>query len=443
MKKLSLLTIVLMTVVSVDSVRNLPAAAQSGQYLIVCFVFAALFFLIPSALAAAELSVQNPKRGGIYTWVKASFGKEVGFLAVWLQWVENILWYPQQLGVCFKIIALGVFGASLSLYWLAILTVMLFLFLTWINLRGMEMSAVFSNICTIFGLLLPMMLIIGLGIYSGVLTHPVSSNTLVTSNSNFLSHFSFLSVVMLSFTGMEIATVHSDDVYLPKKTFPKALIIAAFIIFITQLVGAMSIAHIVHPDMLKKDVGLIQTIQPFLTEHHLLFLTPVFALTLAFGLFGSMSNWIVAPTRGLSHAFFDLDIMKRLVRPNKNNMPTGLLLSQAALVCLLVLLFRFFNSFEEVLMFLIEAMAMVYMMMYVLMFASLLQRAICNHTIHIIPGKKFGAIIISIMGLLGSLFATINVLFNSVGDRFSFYVLLFIAVLAIPFLICWLKSREN
>ncbi len=34
------------------------------------------------------------KQGGIYIWVKEAFGKKCGFLAIWLQWIENVIWYP-------------------------------------------------------------------------------------------------------------------------------------------------------------------------------------------------------------------------------------------------------------------------------------------------------------------------------------------------------------
>ena len=60
----------MITVGSVDSIRNLPATALFGSSLIFFFLFAALFFLIPSALVSAELSSAWPEQGGIYIWVK-------------------------------------------------------------------------------------------------------------------------------------------------------------------------------------------------------------------------------------------------------------------------------------------------------------------------------------------------------------------------------------
>ena len=51
-------------------------------------------FLIPTALVSAELASNTHMQGGIYGWVKQAFGKHIGFFAIWLQWIENVIWYP-------------------------------------------------------------------------------------------------------------------------------------------------------------------------------------------------------------------------------------------------------------------------------------------------------------------------------------------------------------
>src|SRR6516164_3994438 len=94
LKALSLLSLVMITVGSVDSIRNLPATALFGSSLIFFFILGAIFFLIPTALVSAELSSAWAKQGGIYVWVKEAFGEKCGFLAIWFQWIENVIWYP-------------------------------------------------------------------------------------------------------------------------------------------------------------------------------------------------------------------------------------------------------------------------------------------------------------------------------------------------------------
>jgi amino acid transporter len=91
---LTMFSIIMITVTSVDSIRNLPATALFGSKLIFFFILAALVFLLPAALVSAELAASWNERGGVYLWVKKAFGPHWGFLAIWFQWVENIIWYP-------------------------------------------------------------------------------------------------------------------------------------------------------------------------------------------------------------------------------------------------------------------------------------------------------------------------------------------------------------
>ena len=93
-KSIGVSSLTMLIAVSVDSVRNLPANALSGSALFFFFFLAVIFFLIPSTLISAELSSSVKNQSGVYTWVKEAFGKEIGFVCVWFQWVENIIFFP-------------------------------------------------------------------------------------------------------------------------------------------------------------------------------------------------------------------------------------------------------------------------------------------------------------------------------------------------------------
>ncbi len=36
-------------------------------------------------------------RGGIDVWVREALGNRMGFTASWLQWIQNVVWYPSRL----------------------------------------------------------------------------------------------------------------------------------------------------------------------------------------------------------------------------------------------------------------------------------------------------------------------------------------------------------
>ena len=77
--KISTFVLVMFITGTVDSIRNLPAAALFGSALIFFFIFSAIVFLIPTALVSAELASSWTEKGGICYWVKLAFGEKVAF----------------------------------------------------------------------------------------------------------------------------------------------------------------------------------------------------------------------------------------------------------------------------------------------------------------------------------------------------------------------------
>lgn len=96
--KLSVATLAIMNITAVVSLRGLPAEAIYGPSSAFYYLFAAIVFLIPTAMVAAELAAMfSDKQGGVFRWVGEAFGPKTGFLAIWLQWIESTIWYPTVL----------------------------------------------------------------------------------------------------------------------------------------------------------------------------------------------------------------------------------------------------------------------------------------------------------------------------------------------------------
>ncbi len=96
--KLSVMTLAIMNVTAVVSLRGLPAEAVYGLSSAFYYLFAAIVFLIPTAMVAAELAAMfSDKQGGVFRWVGEAYGARTGFLAIWLQWIESTIWYPTVL----------------------------------------------------------------------------------------------------------------------------------------------------------------------------------------------------------------------------------------------------------------------------------------------------------------------------------------------------------
>src|SRR5206468_4008388 len=90
-KPLSIFSLVMINVIAVDSLRNLTIGAEFGLALVFFYLLAAFLFFIPTVLITAELATGWPITGGSYVWVREAFGPRWGFLAIWLQWIYNVV----------------------------------------------------------------------------------------------------------------------------------------------------------------------------------------------------------------------------------------------------------------------------------------------------------------------------------------------------------------
>ena len=112
--KLGVMTLAIMNVAAVVSLRGLPAEAVYGLSSAFYYLFAAIVFLVPTALVAAELAAMfAQKEGGVFRWVGEAYGKRFGFLAIFLQWIESTIWYPTVL--TFGAVSIAYIGLNTSL----------------------------------------------------------------------------------------------------------------------------------------------------------------------------------------------------------------------------------------------------------------------------------------------------------------------------------------
>lgn len=405
---LTIFSLTMITVGSVDSIRNLPATALFGSQLIFYFILGALFFLIPTALVSAELASGWPKQGGIYIWVKQAFGKRIGFLAIWLQWIENVIWYPTILSFVGGTIGYLInpsLTSNPTFLWAIIVSC--FWGATALNLRGMNSSARFSTLCSLAGLLLPMSLIIGLGVVWITQGNPLQIQFDIPSIVPHLSDKSMwvsLTAIIMSFCGIEIATVHANDVNNPQHAFPRALIYSVGIILSTLILGSLAIAVVLPGKDINLVAGIMQAFEAFFMRYHMSWMMPVVAVMLVLGGLGGVSNWIIAPTKGLLVAAEDGNLPEVFQRTNANGAPVVMLYTQAAIVTLLSALFLFMPSVNGSYWLLTALAAQLYMLMYFIMFIAAIKLRLSepDHPRPFkIPGGIFGMLVVAGIGIVG------------------------------------------
>lgn len=377
-RTLGVFSLIMMTVGSVDSIRNLPSTALFGAPLIFFFVLAALIFLLPSALVSAELASSADEDSGIYGWVKHAFGDTAGMFAIWFQWIENVIFYPTLLSFITATLAYVMAPQLMhNRYMLVALVLTIFWLITLLNCRGIQTSALFANICAIIGLLLPMALIIVLGVVWVVGSHPLQIPLQhVTSWLPDFSHdtaWVSLTAVMLSFSGIEISAVHSRNVLNPQRSYPLAMLGSTLILVMTLLLGSLAIAVVLPAANISLVGGMMQAYHAFLASYHLLWLLPMMGFMIIVGGLGAVNNWIIAPCRGLLIAAEEQQLPAVLATVNRYQAPYIILIGQAVLVSVLCLLFIVMPSINETYMFLNELTVQLYMVMYALMFAAVIK----------------------------------------------------------------------
>lgn len=407
-KTLGLFLLIMLIVGSIDSVRNLPATALFGSSLIFYFIFSAIVFLIPAGLVSAELSSTWTEQGGIYDWVRMAFGEKVALVAIWLQWINTLVWFPTILSFIAGAIAFLI-DPHLAEHKGYLVTVILVIFwgLTFLNFKGVHSSAKFAGICGLIGMLLPMAILIGLGIIWMLQGKPLQvAFTWETMVPHFDHSNSWISLtaIMTSFLGMELATVHVRNVVNAQKIFPRALILSVIIILFTMIFGSLAIAIMLPHDQINLVDGVFRAFQEFLGEYHIKLLVPILTLLLLIGALGGMINWIISPAKGMlraaQHGYLPLFLSKE----NKHEVPARMLFLQAVIVTLVCLAFLLMPSVNGSYWLLTSLSTQLYMIMYLFMFVAALRlryKYKLQPRPFKIPGGTWGMWLTVLLGLFG------------------------------------------
>lgn len=454
-KKISFLSLTILIIASIDNMRNLPAAAMFGSSLIFFFLISALVFLIPTSLVSAELSAAFPEKGGVCQWVHLAFGRKWAMAAIWLQWINTMVWYPTMLSFIAGTFAYLI-DPELSQNKMYLVSVILTVFwgLTFVNMKGLHVSSLINNIFCVIGTMLPMGLLIILGALWFLNGHPLqihlSPENLIPPLSNTTSWASLVAI-MASFVGMELSGVHVNDIINPQKNFPKAMFLACIFIFGTMVLGSLSIAFVLPTKEINLIAGIMQLFSNFFEAFGLEALTPVLTLLIVVGSTGTMINWLISPAKGLLHAAEFGFLPPIFSKVNKNGVASNILIAQGVLVSLLCTLFLFDTSVNGFYWFLTALSTELYMVMYLLMFSTALKlhyQYRNRPNSFKIPGGAIGIWTTCLLGLTGCV-ATIAVTFLppdtiDIGSPFRYFIMICIGnvVTISPLFLFYLYERR-
>ncbi|MFI5334343.1 MAG: amino acid permease [Chlamydiales bacterium] len=443
MRALSLFTLAMINVATIGSVKNWPITAEYGLASIFFLLAAALLFFIPTALVSAELATGWPERGGVFVWVKEAFGHRTGFLAIWLLWIQNVVWYPTILTFIVSTFAY-VFDPALAdnKIYTTLVALALFWLTTFINLLGMKTSGWISSVGTVLGTFVPAVFIIALGsawFFSGKpLQIPLDWKSALP-DMHHVEYLVFFAGIIMSLMGIEMSAVHAKDVINPQRSYPRAILLSIIIILGLSIPGVLAIAFVVPQAEINLLSGSIQGFTRVVSSFNLSWLTPWVAALIAVGAIASMSTWLVGPSKGLLAAAQVGDLPRFFHKLNKREMPSHLLIFQALIVSLLTLLFVLMPTVNSAFWFISAVVAQLYLIMYFLLFAAAVKlryKRPDTPRAYKVPGGKWGIWIVSGIGTLTAAFAMFVGFFPPTQAKTANPLVYVLALLGVVLMFC-------
>lgn len=402
--------IALINLAALTNIKNFPLLAEYGLSVIIFLLISSIMFFIPVALVSAELASALPDRG-VYTWVREGLGPRLGFIAIWLQWISNVIWYPTILSFIAATFAY-LFDPSYATNKIYIFCTVLATFwpITYMNFFGIRFSGWVSSFTAILGTLVPICLIILLGIWWIGSGHPSQiefTRKALLPDLTSINQLVLLSGVLLGLSGLEMSAVHAREVENPRKTYPQAIFLSATLVILFAAFGSLSIAVLIPTKQIELASGGVEAFRYLFTELGMPWAVPIMAAIMTFGALGMMSTWIIGPSRGLLATAEHGDLPPIFHKKNKLGMPVTILITQAIIVTILSSVFLFMPSVNSSYWILVALTSMLYMIMYVLMFLSairLRKRTHAEGNAYQVPGGVKGLWTICLMGICGASF---------------------------------------
>ncbi len=196
------------------------------------------FMAVSGALSFSELGAMMPKAGGIYVFLKETYGGLIAFLYGWSEFLVTNTGSIAALGIAFAtylgyIVPLGSTGTIFA----AIIGV---IGLTVVNVLGVKAGGIFSDVFTVLKLLgIAGLIVVGLSLGS---TSTIDTTAPFAMPTGGLSTSLALALVGVfwSIGGWQHATFTGAEVKDPQRNIPRAMIIAASVITLVYVLTVIA-----------------------------------------------------------------------------------------------------------------------------------------------------------------------------------------------------------
>ena len=416
-RALGLRDLVFFYIACIVSLSSLAQVAQFGFASISLFVLAIVTFLIPSALMVAELHARIPEEGGLYVWTRTAFGELHGFICAWSYWIANIVFLPTvalliSTSVLYAFgedaIALGESGLYNATVCLAVIWV-----LTGLNFVGMERAKWVQNLGGAASAATVVLLAIVAVIYVSRFgsAQPLTAESLVPDllDQDVMGYFA---VVAFCFGGLELAPIMAGEIDAPRRTVPRAILIASICVGLIYFVGTTALIVALPEGDISVIEGVAQAFYAMDQALGISGLAVVGAMLVAVATLGLFGAWLTGTARipfviGIAHY-----LPEQFARLHPvHGSPWVSLLVQAILLTVLLLMSVAGSTVQEAFLVLLDMSIMLYFIPFLYLFP-----AFARIMTHAPPGEglfeffargRLWIYAVTVAGFVTTLFSTI------------------------------------
>ena len=420
---LTLWDVVAMNIVAVVGLRWISRSARLGAPSVTLWILACLVFFVPLAAVLAELSSRHPEQGGIYAWARRAFGPFHGFVCGWCMWVNNLFYFPSLLlfGGANLLVPLGAEGAAIAdSRWFSISFVLGFLWLTtFLNIFGFSAGKWLQHLGSI-ATWIPAALLIGAGAIAfatfGSATSFAPSELI--PRDNFMDTMGLWSSLCFAFSGFEISSMVGQEVYNPRKTIPRSIVLSGIAITAIYILSSASVLVAVPASELAERSGIADAVELVGGRLGFAGLGALIGLLLFVGSLGGTSSWIAGASRVPFAAGVDAAMPSAFAKLHpKYRTPHVALVVQAIATTVLFLASVFVSigggktTIQEAYDIMVNLTILVYFLPYLYLFASFIRLRSMDKSMPadentiVLPGGPLGAWLIAGCGLLATLIA--------------------------------------
>jgi glutamate:GABA antiporter len=406
-REIGFLDLTLFYVVSGLSLRWIATAAASGPSSIVVWIFAWIGFFLPLAASVLELSSRYPQEGGLYVWARRSHGDFAGFMAAWTYWMSNLPYFSAVLyfAAGCSLFAAGSHGATLgsdSRYFMAFSLIALG-GITLLNMLGVKPTKWLNNLGAM-GMFIPILLLIALGLVSylrsGSATH-FTWAAMVPHAS--IKNAIFWSTIFFAFGGVECASFMGGEIKNTRRTVPRALIFAGFLITLGYVAGTVALLVAMPSEQISGLGGFMTAIAQMCNSFGMSWAVVAVALLVTLSSIGAACAYLAACSRLPFVAGIDNYLPAAFGRIHpKWNTPYVAVFFYGLAGMLFAFLGQAATSVKGAYDVLVSMSIITYFIPYLFLFASMirLQREPAGPDVIRVPGGSRVAIALAILGLM-------------------------------------------